>query len=48
MNWAEVGRTVAGFAPLLGKLLPIPGAILGVSAWHRGRSQVEAVKKGMM
>jgi len=26
MNWSEVGRTVAKFAPLLGKLLPIPGA----------------------
>jgi len=26
MNWKELGRTVASFAPLLGKLLPIPGA----------------------
>lgn len=26
MSWSDVGKTVAGFAPLLGKLLPIPFA----------------------
>ena len=26
MQWKELGKTVANFAPLLGDLLPIPGA----------------------